>query len=140
MDFAEGGKVDAVLYSAGTGARNSTARAGIGAAIGVNPDSAMAKPQNAKVLPRQLDRSRLSVSPIGRHISSQKNLAKTIAAVSRCQDRLHDSAPEPEARHEPRSPILSAIHGELCAGRWRHCGPATRNRRLERGAERSGRP
>src|SRR6266851_3943808 len=139
MDFAEGGKIDTVLYSAATGALNSTARAGIGAAIGINPDSAMAKPQNPKVSPRLPDRSRLSVSPIGRHISSQKNLAKAIAAVSRCQDRLHDSAPEPEACHELRSLTLPAIHGELCAGRWRYCGPATRNRRLERGAGRANR-
>jgi hypothetical protein len=72
MDLAEGGKIDTVLYSAATGALNSTARAGTAAAIRINPDRATARPQNARVLPRLPDRSRLSVNPIGRHISSQK--------------------------------------------------------------------
>jgi len=55
----------------------------------------MAKPQNTEVLPGLPDRSRLSASPIRRHTSSQKTPAKTIAAVSRCQDRLHDGARKP---------------------------------------------
>jgi hypothetical protein len=95
MDFAEGGKIDTVLYSAACGALNSTATAGNGAAIGINPTKDMAKPQNTKVLPALPDRSRLFASPIRRHISSQKTPAKTIAAVSRCQDRLHDGARKP---------------------------------------------
>src|ERR1700730_10723450 len=72
MDFAEGGKIDTVLYSAATGALNSTARAGTGAAIGINPHRAMARLQNAKVLPRLPDRSRSPISPIGRHLRAKK--------------------------------------------------------------------
>src|SRR6202171_2519655 len=72
MDFAEGGKIDTVLYSAATGALNSTASAGTGAAIGINPHRAMARLQNAKVLPRLPDRSRSPISPIGRHIRAKK--------------------------------------------------------------------
>jgi hypothetical protein len=74
MDFVEGGKIDTVLYSAACGALNSTARAGNGAAIRIDPTKDTAKPQNAKLLPRLPDRTRLSASPIGRHTSSQKNL------------------------------------------------------------------
>src|SRR6202048_709621 len=72
MDFAEGGKIDTVLYSAATGALNSTARAGTGAAIGINPHRAMARLQNAEVLPRLPDRSRSPISPIGRHLRAKK--------------------------------------------------------------------
>jgi hypothetical protein len=50
----------------------------------------MAKPQNAKLLPDLPDCSRLSISLIDRTLSSQKDPAKTIAAVSRSQDRRHD--------------------------------------------------
>jgi hypothetical protein len=84
MDFAEGGKIDTVLYNAATGALNSTASAGTGAAICVNPKRAMAKPQNAKVLPRLPDRSRLPVSPIRRHTSSKKTSRKL-------PQRFHDA-------------------------------------------------
>src|ERR1700681_4305368 len=72
MDFAEGGKIDTVLYSAATGALNSTASAGTGAAIGINPHRAMARLQNAEVLPRLPDRSRSPISPIGRHLRAKK--------------------------------------------------------------------
>src|SRR3979411_694524 len=65
MDFADGGKIDTVVYSASIGALNSIARAGTGAPIRIHPITDMAKPQNARVLPRLPDRSRLSVSPIG---------------------------------------------------------------------------
>src|SRR5882757_2977029 len=90
MDFAEGGKIDTVLYSAACGALNSAACAGNAAATGTSAARDMAKPQNAGVLPAPPDRCRLSPRPIRRHTSSQKNRAETIAAVSRCQDRLHD--------------------------------------------------
>src|ERR1700732_5100901 len=94
MRCAEGGKIDTVVYSASCGALNCTAKAGIGAAIHMNPIKVMADAQNARVLPRLPDRCRPFASPIPRHTSSQKIQPKTIAAVSRCQGRLHDSARE----------------------------------------------
>src|ERR1700736_4395374 len=97
MRCAEGGKIDTVLYSAACGALNSSEYAGAGTAIRTNPIAAMARPQHPGVLPALPARCRLSVSPIDRHTSSQKNPAKTIAAVSRCQERLHDGAREPQS-------------------------------------------
>jgi hypothetical protein len=94
MRCAEGGKIDTVVYNASCGALNCTAKAGIGAAISIDPIKVMAEAQNAGISPRLPDRCRLFASPILRHTSSQKIQAKTIAAVSRCQDRLHDSARE----------------------------------------------
>ena len=44
------------------------------------------------------------------------------------------------ACHDIPSPASSAFHGALCAGRWRHRGPASRNGRLERGTGRADRP
>src|SRR6202158_1627339 len=140
MRCAEGGKIDTVLYSAACGALNSTANAGDGAAIRISPIRDMADAQDAGVLPALPARSRQSVSPIDHHTSSHKNLAKTIAAVSRCQDRLHDSAREPEACHERRSLALFAIRRAVRARRLRHGGAASRNRRLEHGAGPADRP
>jgi hypothetical protein len=91
MRCAEGGKIDTVLYSAACGALNSAAYAGNEAEIRTSPITRMAKPQNPGVLPLP-DRFRLPLGLIRCHTSNQKNLAKTIAAVSRCQDRLHDGA------------------------------------------------
>src|ERR1700676_4613936 len=99
MRCAEGGKIDTVLYTASCGALNCTAKAGAGAATGAKPIKNTAAAQNAGVLPRPPDRSRRFVSPILRHASQPKNHAETIAAVSRCQDRRHDSA------RETRGPI-----------------------------------
>ena len=87
MRCAEGGKIDTVLYSAACGALNSTARAGNTVATRASPIKDMAIPQNPWGLPLP-DRSCPPVSSIRCHTSSQKILAKTIAAVSRCQDRL----------------------------------------------------
>src|ERR1700687_4659663 len=84
MALAEGGKIDTVLYSASCGALNSTATAGNGAAIRINPIKYRAEPQKAGVLPVVLDRCRLSVSPIRRHTSSQKISRKL-------SQRFHDA-------------------------------------------------
>jgi hypothetical protein len=65
MDFAEGGKIDTVEYSAAIGALNSTASAGIAVAIRINPASKVAARQSAGSAP---DRSRLSANLMHRHI------------------------------------------------------------------------
>ena len=70
MDFAEGGKIDTVLYNAACGSLNCTAEAGTGAAISINPIKLMAEVQNARVLCRLPDSSRRFASPIVRHTSS----------------------------------------------------------------------
>src|ERR1700726_2969694 len=147
MRRAEGGKIDTVLYNASCGALNCTAKAGAGAAIGAKPIKNTAAAQNAGVLPRPPDRSRRFVSPILRHASQPKNHAETIAAVSRCQDRRHDSARKPGVRsarvtvdrapnrlstcHDLRSFTVSAIRGALRAGRLRHCRPPARKGAIE---------
>src|SRR5450755_1064426 len=94
MRCAEGGKIDTVVYNANCGSLNCAAKAGAGAAIGTNPIKVMTEAQNTGVLCRLPDSSRRVASPIVRHTSSRKNQAKTIAAVSRCQDRRRDSARE----------------------------------------------
>jgi hypothetical protein len=93
MDFAEGGKIDTVLYSAAIGALSSTARAGTGIAIRINPTTNIAMLQNAGGLPDTSNRSRPFVSLMRRHISSHQNPAETIAAVWRCQDRAAGQIP-----------------------------------------------
>ena len=67
MEFAEGGKIDTVVYSASCGALNSIANAGSGAAIRINPIKLTAEAQNARILPPPPDRFRPSISPIRRH-------------------------------------------------------------------------
>jgi RHH-type proline utilization regulon transcriptional repressor/proline dehydrogenase/delta 1-pyrroline-5-carboxylate dehydrogenase len=89
MRSAEGGKIDTVEYSAACGALNSVARAGV--ATTADPIKTDAQIVSAVALP---DRSRLPLSRIRCRTSSQKNPAKAIAAVSRCQGRLHDRLAE----------------------------------------------
>jgi hypothetical protein len=73
MDFAEGGKIDTVLYSAACGALSSVAGADDGPAIRINPTKDAARPLNAEVLSGLQDRSlRLCVDPIRRHTLRQK--------------------------------------------------------------------
>src|SRR2546430_6436306 len=51
MDFADGGKIDTVAYSAATGALSSDARAGHGAASKARPATAMIAWRNLRMVP-----------------------------------------------------------------------------------------
>jgi hypothetical protein len=68
MRWAEGGKIETVLYSAACGALSSSEYAGEQATNGNDPTSPIAKPKHATIEPPLRARWPLFASPIRHHI------------------------------------------------------------------------